>query len=85
MVDTRKYNSQRNAYYKRAYRQMPLKLNLEKDRDVIEFLDTVIGNGGKNGYILRLIREDMKKRQAKTEEHSSKYLVPISRQPKVSQ
>ena len=64
---------------------MPLKLNLEKDRDVIEFLDTVIGNGEKNGYILRLIREDMKKRQSKTEERSSKYLAPISRQPKVSQ
>ena len=65
MVDTRKYNKQRQEYYAAHYRQMPLKLNLEKDSNVIWFLDHIIGNGAKNAYLLDLIRADMKKRQPK--------------------
>lgn len=63
MVDTRKYNEYRNTYYKDKYKQLQIKLRLEKDNDVIEYLDYIVKEGlSRNQYIIQLIREDMKKR-----------------------
>lgn len=46
-----------NAKYDAANtRQILLKLNLKTDRDILEKLDSV---GNRQGYIKRLIREDM--------------------------
>lgn len=42
MVDTRKYNEYRNTYYKDKYKQLQIKLRLEKDNDVIEYLDYIV-------------------------------------------
>lgn len=38
-------------------RQIPLKLNIKYDADILARLDEI---GNKQGYIKRLIREDMK-------------------------
>lgn len=45
-------------YMKKNIKQMKLDLNRNTDSDIINFLDQC---GNKQGYIKRLIREDMKK------------------------
>lgn len=40
--------------------QVHLKLNKKTDADIIEHLNSIAHNGGKQGYIKELIREDMK-------------------------
>lgn len=46
-----------DRYDRKNTKQYHLKLNLRTDSDIIEKLDTV---GSKQGYIKRLIREDMR-------------------------
>lgn len=45
-------------YKKKNIKQMKLDLNRNTDSDIINFLDKC---GNKQGYIKKLIREDMKK------------------------
>lgn len=45
-------------YDERATKLITLKLNLKTDADILERLEE---SGNKQGYIKRLIREDMKK------------------------
>ena len=49
-------------YKKKNIKQMKLDLNRNTDSDIINFLNQC---GNKQGYIKKLIREDMKKTRAK--------------------
>lgn len=49
-------------YNSKNIRQFVLKLNINTDSDVIAVLDSI--EGSKQGYIKRLIREDIKKNNA---------------------
>lgn len=48
----------KEKYDKQNTTQVKLKLNLKTDKDIIEKLESV---GNKQGYIKRLIREDLQK------------------------
>lgn len=48
-------------YEKQNTKQFPIRLNLNTDADVIEFLESL---DNKRGYILDLIRSDMARRKA---------------------
>lgn len=49
-------------YQKKNIKQMKIDLNRNTDSDIISFLETC---KNKQGYIKKLIREDMKKSRAK--------------------
>lgn len=53
-----------NARYDAAHTtQIKLKLNLRTDADILRALDAQAAeNGGKQGYIKRLIREDLERK-----------------------
>lgn len=57
-----------NAKYDREHtRQYHLKYNMRTDRDVIEWLNWKSGERSTQGYIKRLIREDMRRRSGDPE------------------
>ena len=56
MTHTRSALNYINKYNKDNYRQMPLSLHKEKDKHIIEFLET---KPSRNGYIKALIVADM--------------------------
>lgn len=56
-----KQNEYVRRYDEKNTTQVHLKLNLNTDKDILVMLDWVSKNGeSKQGYIKRLIREDMK-------------------------
>jgi hypothetical protein len=50
----------KDKYDKANTKQVKLKLNVKTDADIIEALEL---SGNKQGYIKKLIREDLKKRK----------------------
>lgn len=48
-------------YDAKATVQVKMKLNLKTDTDIIQRLEDVAGTEGKQGYIKRLIRQDIDK------------------------
>ncbi len=63
MVDTRKYNAQKNAYNKKHYKQVSLSLDKQKDSDIIEYLAGV--QMPVNILFKELVRNEMKTPQEK--------------------
>lgn len=55
---TEKQKKIKETYDKINTKQIKLKLNLKTDKDIIEALEK---SGNKQGYIKRLIREDLQK------------------------
>ena len=60
-----KYESPQTRYAAKYLISVTIKLHREHDKDILEALEAQgPETGGKQGYIKRLIREDMKKREA---------------------
>lgn len=59
---TKAQNDAVKRYDEKNTTQVHLKLNLNTDKDILAMLDWISKNGeSKQGYIKRLIREDMKR------------------------
>lgn len=63
MVESEAHKRARIKYDSANTMQIKMKLNMNTDKDVIEALEAApTADGGKQGYIKRLIREDIQKR-----------------------